>query len=133
MSRELYKRLTNFDRVGTQQFCPHETKNLEEVQTAKNTITYTGNDTDVFQLGVVLFALLFGSYPFERDKNDYYKYIETENWKQFWKTHDPLLRKRGIDDQHELVLCLTMMLQHTPENRPELMDLDSYDCLKVGN
>ena len=45
---------------------------------------------DVFALGVIMFAVFLGRFPFEFAKfNDsHYKYIYAGNMEEFWKLHN---------------------------------------------
>ena len=46
---------------------------------------------DIFSLGVILFLLVAGEFPFEGPNKDdeFYKYIIEENWDEYWKLIDP--------------------------------------------
>ena len=46
---------------------------------------------DIFSLGVILFLLVAGEFPFEDPNKDdeFYKYIIEENWDEYWKLIDP--------------------------------------------
>ena len=45
---------------------------------------------DVFSLGVILFLLVAGEFPFGEPNEDdeFYKYIIEENWDEYWKLVD---------------------------------------------
>lgn len=51
---------------------------------------YQGIKVDIFAIGVVLFILVLGHFPFSNASlsDKYYKLIWDKNYVQFWKTHD---------------------------------------------
>lgn len=51
---------------------------------------YTGRAADVFALGVLLFRLLVGEYPFKRTKADEYEIVQEYDrfWRQFRRARD---------------------------------------------
>ena len=96
-----------------------------------------GSSIDVFMLGVVLYKLLFKAMPFNRQFNIYYDYLKAEKYQEFWRLHRAELETRGMRGDPEnipLIQLLTLMLQHNPCNRPELMDIKHFEGLQVeGN
>ena len=68
--------------VGTDGYMPPEV--------LKNDKNLIPQEIDVFSLGVILFLLVAGQFPFgEPNKEDeYYKYIIEENWDEYWKLVD---------------------------------------------
>lgn len=57
--------------------------------------TYDGKAADMFALGVILFALVFGRLPFQfaipQDRN--YKLLRGDDTSQFWATLNPIIVK----------------------------------------
>ena len=48
---------------------------------------YDGKKVDIFALGVILFIMKFGLFPFKEalKTNDFYKLIHNRNYKGFWR------------------------------------------------
>ncbi len=68
-----------YTRVGTKNYMAPE---LIEKR------PYRGTSVDIFAAGVVLFAMMTGSMPFEKNAttDDYlYKYIASKKYEQFWE------------------------------------------------
>lgn len=67
--------------VGTEGYMPPEVLKNESL---------IPQEIDVFSLGVILFLLVAGEFPFgEPNKEDeFYKYIIEENWNEYWKLVD---------------------------------------------
>jgi serine/threonine protein kinase len=62
---------------------------------------YNGKQTDMFSVGVILFMIVFKSYPFrEATKSDrYYKYIyknSDENFDLYWQAMNSRMKKKGV-------------------------------------
>jgi len=51
--------------------------------------TYDAAKTDIFALGVILFTIVFGRFPFEyaTEKDRLYKLIKEKNFELFWVEH----------------------------------------------
>ena len=67
--------------VGTDGYMPPEVLKNENI---------IPQEIDVFSLGVILFLLVAGKFPFEEPNRDdeFYKYIIEENWEEYWKLVD---------------------------------------------
>ena len=91
--------------VGTDGYMP------PEVLMNKNLLP---QQIDVFSLGVILFLLVAGQFPFgEPSKEDeFYKYIIEENWEEYWKL---------VDEQNNFSENLKYLIQgmicHEPNKR----------------
>ena len=68
-------------KVGSDPYMPPEVLKHEKL---------LPQQIDVFSLGVILFLLVAGEFPFgEPNKEDeFYKYIIEENWEEYWKLVD---------------------------------------------
>lgn len=59
----------------------------------KQSKLYDGYKSDIFSVGVILFVIVHGIFPFSEAKQEesYYKYIYQENYRKYW-------RKTGGED-----------------------------------
>ena len=91
--------------MGTDGYIP------PEVLTNKNLIP---QQIDVFSLGVILFLLVAGEFPFgEPNKDDeFYKYIIEENWEEYWKLVD-----EENNFSEKLKYLIQGMICHEPNKR----------------
>lgn len=69
-----------------------------------NTKHYDPKASDVFALGVVMFALVLGRLPFEFSlpEDKIYSMIGSGRSGEFWAIHEPSLRKLELEE-HSLV------------------------------
>jgi serine/threonine protein kinase len=68
-------------KIGTDGYMPPEVLKNEHL---------IPQQIDVFSLGVILFLLVAGEFPFGEPNQDdeFYKYIIEENWEEYWKLVD---------------------------------------------
>ena len=129
--------MSNYSWKGTPNIsCDDILINNEKTSEIVHETLTDGSQTDVFQLGVVLFFLIFGVVPFHRDDKEianYYTLIKKENWPAFWNAHKPLLRERKLTEKDDIISLLTMMLQHAPTNRLEICDVREDQALDVDD
>ena len=91
--------------VGTDGYMPPEVLKNENL---------IPQEIDVFSLGVILFLLVAGEFPFgEPNKEDeFYKYIIEENWDEYWKLVDS-----NNNFSQDLKNLIQGMICHEPNKR----------------
>lgn len=88
--------------------------------------TYDGRATDIFSVGVILFIIVLGIFPFSEAKKDeyYYKLIYEGKLDKYWK-------KTGgetlTEDFKDLVL---KMLAYNPAKRPTIEEIKNHPWMK---
>ena len=99
--------------IGTEGYMPPE---------VINNGTLIPQKIDIFSLGVILFLLVVGEFPFEEpNKNDeFYKYIIEENWDEYWKLVDP--DKKFSDNFKNL---MQGMICYEPNKRLNIEEIKS--------
>ena len=89
-------------------------------------IPYVGAKVDVFSLGVTLFVMLRGVWPYAgpddvaNDKNPVYSWIKQHDYKTFWAYHREFMPS---DDFKDLV---ERMLEYDPEQRISLAEIEQH-------
>ena len=87
-----------------------------EIKTGK---TYDGMKSDVFSLGVVLFVLAMGVYPFfDSEKSDlFYGLLMEEKLEQYWTLVGGLHLSANLRD------LIKIMLNYEPDSRPNIAEI----------
>jgi len=80
---------------------------------------YDGRKSDIFSLGVILFIIVQGIFPFSEAKKDeyYYKLIMEGKLDKYWRKTD------GEKLTPEFKTLVLSMLHHNPEERPSIEEL----------
>ena len=88
------------ERLGTKGYQPPEMLNYQ---------CYDGPSSDIFSLGVTLFIMIYGQYPFCEATlfDSKYKYIYLEKYDEFWVNNDISL----FDKSSELKTLITGMIK----------------------
>jgi serine/threonine protein kinase len=85
----------------------------------RNRIEYRGDHVDIFSVGVVLFIMLTGSFPFKTAEScdRYYKYIYHREFCKFWESKQA---SQLDDDSKEIIV---RMLDPDPKTRITLEEI----------
>lgn len=87
---------------------------------------YDGRQTDMFSIGVILYIIVQGIFPFAEARKDdyYYKLLMEGKLEKYWqKTGGEALS----DDFKDLIL---KMLSHDPAKRPTVEELQNHPWMK---
>jgi len=106
---------------GSQSYMPPEIFFKSEMK--------NGEKYDVFSLGVILFVMLCGHFPFKSSHimDPFYKLIKDKRYDRFWSCHE----KKGVKFDSDLKILIMDMLSHEPDKRPSVKDIMKYPwCLK---
>lgn len=88
---------------------------------------YNGQKIDIFAVGVIMFIVVNGCFPFKSadPEDDYYKLLISETkQKAYWKA---VRASRVSDDFKNL---LTSMMNMDPDKRPSLQELENHKWMK---
>ena len=90
IKNENLEHILHEDKLGTVSFMAPEFFDYKKIKVEKGKIqklTHLGDAVDIFACGVVLFTMLFGTFPFvcaER-YDEHYKYFFSEETEKFWE------------------------------------------------
>lgn len=99
-------------------------------------IPYNGFKSDIFSLGVILFAIVFCSFGFgvASPFDNLYKLIITKNYEMYWNEIGKKIGKEKIDKiSPELKKLYTRMVSYIPNERPSIEDILNDDWMKKKN
>ena len=87
---------------GSKIYCSPETK-------LAYTKGFDGIKNDVFSLGVLLFGITIGNFPFQRASysDEKYKFIIKKNYKRFWEYFDYIYISEEFKDLINNLICIT--------------------------
>lgn len=95
---------------------------------------YDGISSDIFSLGVVLFILVMGFYPFDKPNitDSRYKYISKKDYPSFWKKCEQKFNVNysfnGIS--HEFKDLFEKMVTYRPKERISINEIKKHPWLK---
>ena len=87
---------------GSKIYCSPETK-------LAYTKGFDGIKNDIFSLGVLLFGITIGNFPFQRTSysDEKYKFIIKKNYKRFWEFFDYIEISEEFKDLINNLICIT--------------------------
>ena len=98
-----------------------------------NQIPYDGIKCDIFCLGVILFCLVFCSFPFSNAtlRNKLYKLIIRNKFDEYWEEIGKKIGEEKINKVSlEFKKLFFEMVSYDPEKRPSINDILNNDWLK---
>jgi serine/threonine protein kinase len=95
------------------------------------TIGYDGVMADIFSLGIVLFILVMGFYPFDKPNitDNKYKFIVKKDYKGFWKKCEQKI-SNNIGISNEFKDLFEKMVCYQPKERIGINDIKGHPWLK---
>jgi len=116
--------LTNNEKgaIGTRGYMAPEVESLKQCASIKS---------DVFSLGVVLFYMITGRFPFTFTKANYHYKILCSSNNQFWELFENPY-KGGMKLSSEFKKLINQMLHVNPSKRPTLLELKNSDWILKG-
>ena len=95
---------------------------------------YDGVMADIFSLGVVLFILVMGFYPFEKPNitDSRYKFISKKDYPGFWKKCEQKLSSNSsyTGSSHEFKDLFEKMVSYRPKERININEIKKHPWLK---
>ena len=87
---------------------------------------YSGEKSDIFSMGVVLFILVTGSPPFIKGKltDPYYKLLSRKKTKIFWKAHSRRKPKDYFTEDFKDLI--EKMLEYDPNKRIAMKEIQEH-------
>jgi len=88
---------------------------------------YDGMKADMFSVGVILFIIVQGIFPFSEAKPDeyYYKLLIDGNLEKYWK------KTGGESLSDEFKDLILKMLNYDPEKRPSVEELKNHPWMQI--
>lgn len=89
---------------------------------------YNGVSNDIFSLGVTLFALITGAFPFQLAvaEDKHYRYIAKNDYRSYWMT-------RGVKVSKSFMELFNMMVALDETQRPSLEEIKTCAWIKEVN
>ena len=95
---------------------------------------YDGVMADIFSLGVVLFILVMGFYPFDKPNitDNRYKYISKKDYINFWKKTEQKISSSSSYNgvSHEFKDLFEKMVSYRPKERISISEIKKHPWLK---
>ena len=95
---------------------------------------YDGVMADIFSLGVVLFILVMGFYPFDKPNitDNRYKYISKKDYTNFWKKTEQKISSSSSYNgvSHEFKDLFEKMVSYRPKERISISEIKKHPWLK---
>ena len=92
---------------------------------------YDGVTADIFSLGIVLFSLVMGFYPFDKPNitDSKYKFISKKDYNGFWKKIEQKI-SNGNGVSHEFKDLFEKMVCYRPKERISINEIKKHPWLK---
>ena len=92
---------------------------------------YDGVTADIFSMGIVLFILVMGFYPFDKPNitDSKYKFISKKDYNGFWKKYEQKL-SNGNGVSHDFKDLFEKMVCYRPKERISINEIKKHPWLK---
>lgn len=92
---------------------------------------YDGVTADIFSMGIILFILVMGFYPFDKPSitDSKYKLISKKDYNGFWKKFEQKL-SNGNGVSHEFKDLFEKMVSYRPKERISINEIKKHPWLK---
>ena len=96
-------------------------------------IPYSGIRSDIFSLGVILFALIIQKFGFEKatPSDELYRLIIQKKYEEYWEKIGNIIGKEIIEKvSPEFKELYLKMVAYSPNERPSIEDIIKCEWLK---
>lgn len=92
----------------------------------KEGIVYDGKQTDVFSIGVILFIIVMGIFPFKEAKKDEYFFalLHNKKYDKYWK------KVGGENLSHDFKDLMTKIFSYEGKSRPTIEEIKNHPWMK---
>jgi serine/threonine protein kinase len=83
---------------------------------------YDGPKADIFAMGVMLFTMRYGNFPWSEAKDDYYGLLHQNDFTQFFEKRNDIVK----DYDENLIDLVVLMTKEEPQERPSIHEIATH-------